>query len=338
MCHRLSSPSPLPLRNRLGWAQPLVIHHLQRRRIVQKRGCISEAKCSATNTTPEGEQDSEVEFRNVTLSYGKKKVIENLKLNINRGESVAIIGTSGTGKSTALRLISGLEMPTSGDIYLRGTKRTESIIQTINNKEAMSKTLRISMVFQNSALFDSLTVGENIAFKLCHGPRTTLTSDQISALTSEWIERVGLPPDVIDKLPEQLSGGMKKRASFARAVMFDPNDMSTAPDILLYDEPTAGLDPTASTRIENLIRQLQQFCPTCVVVTHQFSTIRRATDRVIFLHEGGAVWEGPVADMETTDNPYIRQFMTSSLEGPLISGEDEVDESDVVVLNDITDT
>lgn len=283
-------------------------------------------KCSLSH--PQEQQQSqdqrqvEVELRNVSLSYGGKKVIDNLNLSIYRGESVAIIGTSGTGKSTTLRLISGLEMPTEGDIFLRGQRRKMSIVESILKAQKQSKNnpFQISMVFQNAALFDSLSIGENVAFKL-HSKSTTLTQDEIYELTNEWLDRVDLS-DSFDKLPEQLSGGMKKRASFARAVIFDPNDASTAPDILLYDEPTAGLDPTASTRIENLIRELQQFCPTCVVVTHQFSTIRRTADRVVFLHGGSAIWEGTVEQMETTDNPYVIQFMTASLEGPLFSADE----------------
>lgn len=116
---------------------------------------------------------------------------------------------------------------------------------------------------------------------------------------------------------------MRKRVSLARAVIYDPDDPTTTPDLLLYDEPTAGLDPTGSTRVENIIRGLQEVCPTCVVVTHQFSTIRRTADRVIFLHRGKVRWDGKVGDLDSTLNPYIRQFMSSSLDGPL--SDDEFD-------------
>lgn len=254
----------------------------------------------------------EVELRDVGLSLGGKKVLEGLNLKIRRGEATAIIGTSGTGKSTALRIITGLLMPDDGEVFLRGKQRTKSV------KEERGD-LRISMVFQHAALFDSITVGENVGFRLMRevGDRR-LSEERIDELVKYYLRRVDME-EAIDMYPEELSGGMKKRASFARAVIHDPDKPETAPDILLYDEPTAGLDPTASTRIENMIRDLQDVCKTCVVVTHQFSTIRRTADRVVFMHEGGVVWDGPVEELDTTDNAYVRQFMSASLDGPLHS-------------------
>lgn len=174
--------------------------------------------------------------------------------------------------------------------------------------------LNISMVFQSAALLDSLTVGENVGFRLYRQGR--LSEERIHDLVEMSLKRVGME-DTIGKLPEQLSGGMRKRASLARAVIYDPDDLDSAPDVLLYDEPTAGLDPTASTRIESLIRSLQEVCPTTVIVTHQFSTIRNTADRVVLMHEGKIVWDGRVEQLDTTTNPYVRQFMSASLEGPL---------------------
>lgn len=176
------------------------------------------------------------------------------------------------------------------------------------------------MVFQNGALFDSMTVGENVGFPLLH--KTNLSPERIRQLVNLWLDRVGLSRDIYDVLPEKLSGGMRKRVSFARAVIFDPDDLSTAPDLLLIDEVTAGLDPVVSTRIEDLIRQMQAYCPTCVIVTHQFSTIRRTADRVVFLDEGLAVWDGSVEQLDTTENPYVRQFMTADAHGPLAQYQD----------------
>lgn len=260
---------------------------------------------------------AEVLLRDVWLSYGKKQVLKGLNLNIRRGEATAIIGTSGTGKSTALRVITGLALPDSGEVILRGWRRTRSIAEEIGP-------LRVSMVFQNAALFDSLTVGENVAFALLRerGKRK-LPINRIYELVRMYLRRVDME-EAIDKYPEELSGGMRKRASVARAIIYDPERPETAPDILLYDEPTAGLDPTASTRIENIIRSLQDVCPTCVVVTHQFSTIRRTADRVVLMHEGAVVWDGSVIDLDTTENPYVRQFMSASLNGPLSSADNSL--------------
>lgn len=226
-----------------------------------------------------------------------------------------------------MRLISGLALPTEGEVVLRGQTRTHSLASVVEYGPVVRAAgepapPRIAMVFQNAALFDSMTIRQNIAFPLAQ--KTGLPSATIDGHVRTWLSRVGLPSDILDKLPEQLSGGMRKRASFARAVIFDPADLTTAPDIVCYDEPTAGLDSVSSTRIENVIAQLRVFCPTSVVVTHQFSTIRRTADRVIFLHDGVAVWQGPVSKLDTTDNPYVRQFMTSSLDGPLRTADDEI--------------
>lgn len=212
-------------------------------------------------------------------------------------------------KSTTLRVISGLELPDSGDVLLRGWKREKPLSQERGK-------LRVSMVFQHAALFDSMSVYENVGFRLLQQRR--LPEDRIYELVLEFLKRVDME-DAIEKFPEQLSGGMRKRVSLARAIIYDPDDDTSAPDLLLYDEPTAGLDPTASTRIENVIRNVQDVCPTSVVVTHQFSTIRRTADRVVLMHEGQVVWDGKVEQLETTDNPYVRQFMSGSLEGPLNS-------------------
>lgn len=174
------------------------------------------------------------------------------------------------------------------------------------------------MVFQNPALFDSLTVGENVGFSLLRAGK--LPEERIFQLVKKFLRRVDLE-DTISKYPNQLSGGMQKRVSLARAIIYDVDEPSSAPQIVLYDEPTAGLDPAASTRIENIITNLKDVCPTSIVVTHQFSTIRRTADRVILVHDGGVVWDGDVKELDTTSNPYVRQFMSGSLEGPLFTDD-----------------
>lgn len=277
---------------------------------------------------------AEVELSNIHLTLGDKQVLRGLNIEIRRGEALAIIGTSGTGKSTTLRLISGLLMPTQGTVKLRGQPRVRSIVDAYmsfsppmdEEERRNDKTPRISMAFQNSALFDSLTINENIELALKQHTKLQPDTEAMSRVVRLWLARVGLNSEVIgDKLPDKLSGGMKKRVSFARAVCFDPSHPHTAPDVLLYDEPTAGLDSFNSTIIENLICDLRQFCPTCVVVTHQFSTIRRTSDRVVFLHGGRKVWDGPTDTLDTTDSPYIRQFLSASLEGPLTEEMDALE-------------
>lgn len=200
-------------------------------------------------------------------------------------------------------------MPHTGEVFQRGWKRTRHIAFEQNE-------LNVSMVFQSAALLDSLTVRENVGFKLLQEDK--LSYDRIDELIIECLRLVDLE-DAIDKYPDQLSGGMRRRVAVARAIIYDPNDPESTPEVMLYDEPTAGLDPTASTRIENIIRSLQVVCPTTVIVTHQFSTIRRTADRVVLMHNGRIAWDGRVEELDTVDDPYIRQFMEGSLEGPLNS-------------------
>ena len=217
-----------------------------------------------------------IEIRGISKSFGDNIILDNVDLTIYRGEALAIIGPSGTGKSTILRIIAGLLPPDTGDVYVEGKRRTGWV-------DDVSDPIGIGMVFQQAALFDSLTVEENVGFLLYQ--HSKLSRHRIQELVEEKLEMVGLP-GIGDRYPSQLSGGMRKRVSFARAIMANPEKISETPEVLLYDEPTAGLDPIASTVIEDLIRQLQASkggCSTYVMVTHQDSTIRRTADRVIFL-------------------------------------------------------
>jgi phospholipid/cholesterol/gamma-HCH transport system ATP-binding protein len=173
------------------------------------------------------------------------------------------------------------------------------------------------MVFQQAALFDSLTVEENVGFLLYQ--HSKLPRKRIRELVDRSLEMVGLP-GIGNRYPSELSGGMRKRVSFARAIMANPDNAKDNPQVLLYDEPTAGLDPIASTVIEDLVRQLQfadEGCGSYVMVTHQDSTIRRTTDRVVFLYRGKIQWQGKVNEIDTTDNPLVRQFFSASTTGPI---------------------
>ncbi|KAG2633533.1 hypothetical protein PVAP13_2NG264700 [Panicum virgatum] len=238
------------------------------------------------------DHDVLIECRDVHKSFGDKHVLRGVSFKIRHGEAVGIIGPSGTGKSTILKVMAGLLAP--------------------------------DMVFQSAALFDSLTVRENVGFLLYEN--SSLPEDRIGTLVTETLAAVGLK-GVEDRMPSELSGGMKKRVALARSIIFDDTKDVIEPEVLLYDEPTAGLDPIASTVVEDLIRSVHMTgrdalgkpgkIASYAVVTHQHSTIRRAVDRLLFLHEGKVVWEGMTHEFTTSTNPIVQQFASGSLDGPI---------------------
>ncbi len=251
-----------------------------------------------------------IELKGISKSFGDSVILDEVDLTIYKGEALAVIGPSGTGKSTILRIIAGLLLPDAGEIYVQGQRRPGLI-------EDAEDPIGIGMVFQQAALFDSLTVEENVGFLLYQ--HSKLRPERIRELVTQRLEMVGLS-GIGDRYPSQLSGGMRKRVSFARAIMANPDNPKDNPEVLLYDEPTAGLDPIASTVIEDLVRQLQyadRGCGTYVMVTHQDSTIRRTADRVVFLYNGKVQWQGNVSEIDTTDNPLVRQFFSASITGPI---------------------
>jgi phospholipid/cholesterol/gamma-HCH transport system ATP-binding protein len=251
-----------------------------------------------------------IELKGICKAFGSKVVLDSVDLTIYRGEALAVIGPSGTGKSTILRIIAGLLAPDAGEVYVQGQQR-QGLIDDSDDP------IGIGMVFQQAALFDSLTVEENVGFLLYQ--RSKLSRPQIRELVEHRLKMVGLS-DISDRYPAELSGGMRKRVSFARAIMANPENPKDTPEVLLYDEPTAGLDPIASTVIEDLVRGLQCAevgCGTYVMVTHQESTIRRTADRVVMLYKGKVQWEGDVHEIDTTENPLVRQFFSGAIEGPI---------------------
>ncbi len=251
-----------------------------------------------------------IELKGISKSFGSNIILDRVDLTIHQGEALAIIGPSGTGKSTILRIIAGLLPVDVGEIYVQGKQRTGLI-------EDAEDPIAIGMVFQQAALFDSLTVEENVGFLLYQ--HSKLPRQRIRKLVEQSLEMVGLS-GIGDRYPSELSGGMRKRVSFARAIMSNPDNPKDNPQVLLYDEPTAGLDPIASTVIEDLVRQLQCAeggCGSYVMVTHQESTIRRTADRVVFLYKGKIQWQGKVSEIDTTDNPLVRQFFSASIHGPI---------------------
>ncbi len=233
-----------------------------------------------------------IEVKNLIKTFEDKRVIDNISFKVENGETLAVVGFSGSGKSTILKLICGLLEPDSGEI---------------NASEG-----DIAMVFQYSALFDSLNVADNIAFALRERKdlRNKYTEKEIKNIIQEKLELVGLK-GIEQKFPSELSGGMQKRVSFARAIVTEPNS-------ILYDEPTSGLDPISSTLIEDyIVRLKEETNAASIVVTHQMSTITRTADRVIMLYNGKIVFEGTPQEMLAQNTPYTKQFVTASLEGPM---------------------
>ncbi|XP_057963048.1 protein TRIGALACTOSYLDIACYLGLYCEROL 3, chloroplastic isoform X2 [Malania oleifera] len=267
---------------------------------------------------PGYESDVLVECKDVYKSFGEKDILRGVSFKIRHGEALGIIGPSGTGKSTILKIIAGLLAPDKGEVFIRGRKR----FGLISDEEISG--LRIGLVFQSAALFDSLTVRENVGFLLYEN--SSMSEDQIAELVTETLAAVGLK-GVEDRLPSELSGGMKKRVALARSIIFDTTKDAIEPEVLLYDEPTAGLDPIASTVVEDLIRSVHLKdedalgvpgkIASYVVVTHQHSTIRRAVDRLLFLYKGKIVWQGMTHEFATSTNPIVQQFASGSLDGPI---------------------
>ncbi len=253
-----------------------------------------------------------VEMKDLTMKWGLNTVLNEVNLLMRAGERLAIIGPSGAGKSTVLRLLAGLLLPTSGELVLLGRKQTYLRPDQTNPPD-------VRFVFQNPALLASLTVEENVGFLLTR--KGQLSEIEVRKRVLNCLEAVGLY-EVADQYPGQLSGGMQKRVSFARALIDDPDKEQNAMPLLLYDEPTAGLDPVACTRIEDLINKTTAVAKGCsIVVSHVRSTIERTADRVLMLYEGNIRWDGAIENFNQTNNPYVEQFREGSLKGPMQPAE-----------------
>lgn len=240
-----------------------------------------------------------IEVKNLTKSFKGKVILDDVSFKVEDGEILAVVGLSGAGKSTVLKLICGLTKPDSGEIKVSDGD--------------------IAMVFQYSALFDSLNVYDNIAFALKERKefKDKYTKEQLHEIVDQKLKLVGLE-GIEDKLPHELSGGMQKRVSFARAIVTDPNT-------ILYDEPTAGLDPVSSTLIEDyIVRLKEQLKATSIIVTHQLSTIQRCADKVIMLYNTKIVYSGTPHDMIEHGNEYTKQFIDACIDGPMkVAGNEE---------------
>jgi phospholipid/cholesterol/gamma-HCH transport system ATP-binding protein len=243
-----------------------------------------------------------IELRAVHKAFGTNRVLQGVDLSVARGTSMVIIGGSGTGKSVLLKCILGLIRPDSGSITLDG--------QDVTQGDRDAFLARFGMLFQGGALFDSLRVWENVAFRLLRGHRKR-PKDEARAIALEKLARVGLNARVADLYPAELSGGMQKRVGLARAI-------AAAPEIIFFDEPTTGLDPIMSGVINALIREIvTEMGATAMTITHDMSSVRAIADNVAMLHGGRVRWTGPVAQMDAADDPYLQQFIHGRAEGPI---------------------
>ena len=241
-----------------------------------------------------------IELRGLHKSFGQNHVLAGVDLSIERGKSMVIIGGSGTGKSVLLKSILGLITPDQGQILVDGQDVTQA------DREAFLA--RFGMLFQGGALFDSLPVWQNIAFRLMRGSLKR-PKDEARDIAIEKLRRVGLKPDVADRFPAELSGGMQKRVSLARAIAAEP-------EIIFFDEPTTGLDPIMSGVINDLIREIvMDMGATAMTITHDMKSVRTIADDIAMLHAGRIQWTGPVGDMDQSGDPYIDQFINGRAEG-----------------------
>lgn len=243
-----------------------------------------------------------IRMENVHKAFGSNQVLRGIDLNIPRASSMVIIGGSGTGKSVALKCILGLIQHDAGKIFVDG--------QETGTGDRDAFLARFGMLFQGGALFDSLPVWQNVAFRLLRGSLMR-PQDEAREIAIEKLRRVGLKADVADRLPAELSGGMQKRVGLARAIAAEP-------EIIFFDEPTTGLDPIMAGVINDLIREIVvEMGATAMTITHDMSSVRAIADNVAMLHDGVIQWTGPVADMDQSGDPYLDQFIHGRAEGPI---------------------
>lgn len=250
------------------------------------------------------ENSKKISIRNLYKSFGKKHVLNGVNLDVEKNEALAVIGGSGTGKSVLIKCIQGLLNPDSGSIKVDGE-------ETVGNNGRRMKDLhtKIGMLFQGGALFDSLSVWENVAFSLLQNQHMNRTAAKVEAI--RVLRQVGLAPDVADLSPSELSGGMQKRVGLARAII-------TRPEIIFFDEPTTGLDPIMADVINDLIvESTKGLGATTLTITHDMASVRKIADRVAMLYQGKIIWQGTVKEMDKTDNPYVRQFINGCAQGPI---------------------
>jgi len=240
----------------------------------------------------------------VCKAFGNKRVLHHLDLDVYQGESLVVIGGSGTGKSVTIKCILGLLEPDSGVVEIDG--KNVAKLSVTDREKVMEQ---FGMLFQNAALFDSLSVWENVAFSLIQNQH--MSKAEAKKIAIQKLAQVGLKSDVADVYPADLSGGMRKRVGLARAI-------ATNPAVIFFDEPTTGLDPIMSDVINDLIRDtVKKLGATALTITHDMNSARKIADRIAMLYEGKIIWVGTVAELDKTKNPYVRQFVAGSAKGPI---------------------
>lgn len=237
-----------------------------------------------------------IELKNVYKSFGSKYVLRDFDLSIYKGQSVVMLGQSGMGKSVSIRLMLGLLEADSGSIKINGNE-----ISNFSDKEFYENNKKIGMLFQNGALFDSMTVWENVAFGLINVEK--MKPEVARKIAIEKLADVGLTAKVADMMPSELSGGMKKRVGLARAI-------ATNPEIIFFDEPTTGLDPIMSDVINDLIvRCVKQLGATALTITHDIASAKKIADRIVMLYDGKIIWDGTPDDLSHPNNDYVEHFV-----------------------------
>ncbi|MBT4769781.1 MAG: ABC transporter ATP-binding protein [Rhodospirillaceae bacterium] len=245
-----------------------------------------------------------IEVRGLHKAFGHKKVLTGVDLNVGVGESLVVIGGSGTGKSVLIKNILGLLKPDEGSIMINGEETVG-----MSAKERLRIMKKFGMLFQGGALFDSLKVWENIAFALIQSLR--MPRMEAKDIAMEKLAMVGLDPEVGELEPAELSGGMQKRVGLARAI-------ATQPEIIFFDEPTTGLDPIMGDVINDLIINcVRDLGATALSITHDMASARKIADRIAMIYEGKIIWVGPVADIDNSGNEYVDQFIHGKAEGPI---------------------
>jgi phospholipid/cholesterol/gamma-HCH transport system ATP-binding protein len=241
---------------------------------------------------------------NLVKNFGDKQVLKGIDFEVNKGQSLVILGGSGSGKSVCIKVIASLMQKTSGSIKIDGEEVSQ--IKGKNRDDLMGK---FGFLFQGGALFDSLPIWENVAFRLLNSNK--MNKKQAKEIAIEKLRSVGLNPKVADLYPSELSGGMQKRASLARAV-------AAKPEIIFFDEPTTGLDPIMADVINDLIiKNSKELGATTISITHDMHSARRIADKIAMLYEGKIIWFGDVKDIDDSGNPYLDQFINGRSEGPI---------------------
>ncbi|WP_085908019.1 ABC transporter ATP-binding protein [Kiloniella majae] len=244
-----------------------------------------------------------LKIKNLCKSFNGLKALDIADLTVAPGETLVIIGASGSGKTLLLKTLLGIIPYDTGEIFINGYSKEELEDNSQNFLD------RFGMLFQQSALFDSMTVWENIAFKELEKHNANKKEAKVTVI--KQLDQVGLKPEVADLFPAELSGGMQKRVGLARAFAGNP-------EFLFLDEPTAGLDPIMSNSISQLInQQAKEHFSTSIIISSDLDSARNISTKILMLHEGKVAWHGPTADLDKTDNPYVQQFIHKSAEGPI---------------------